>query len=126
MPNEGKLKKKLKAGEVVVGPFCTIPSMAMVEALGRGGMDFLIIDTEHGPIDISSAQDMCIAADNVGAAVGIDVDAQHLQGPGPGMGVEHFADDAAGADVEHPGAFGDLGKFPLKERIKALARKELG
>ena len=43
MPNEGKLKKRLRAGEVVVGPFCTIPSMAMVEALGRGGMDFLII-----------------------------------------------------------------------------------
>ena len=68
MPNEGKLKKRLRAGEVVVGPFCIIPSMAMVEALGRGGMDFLIIDTEHGPIDIHSAQDMCIAADNVGAA----------------------------------------------------------
>ncbi len=68
MPNEGKLKKRLQAGEVVIGPFCIIPSMPLVEALGHGGMDFLIIDTEHGPLDNKLAQDMCIAADNVGVA----------------------------------------------------------
>ncbi len=77
MPNEGKLKKRLKAGEVDVGPFCIIPSMAMVEALGRGGMDFLIIDTEHGPIDMQSAQDMCIAADHVGVAPIVRVGENH-------------------------------------------------
>jgi len=68
LPNEGKLKKKLQAGEVVVGPFSIIPSMPMVESLGQAGMDFLIIDTEHGPIDMESAQDMCIAADAGGVA----------------------------------------------------------
>ena len=77
MPNEGKLKKRLQAGETVVGPFCIIPSMAMVEALGHGGMDFLIVDTEHGPIDIQTAQDMCIAADNVGVAPIVRVGENH-------------------------------------------------
>jgi 4-hydroxy-2-oxoheptanedioate aldolase len=68
LPNEGRLKKKLQAGEVVIGPFCIIPSMPMVESLGHAGMDFLIIDTEHGPIGLESAQDMCIAADAAGVA----------------------------------------------------------
>ena len=68
MANRGALKQRLKAGETVIGPFCIIPSMPMVESLGYAGMDFLIIDTEHGPISMESAQDLCIAADAGGVA----------------------------------------------------------
>ena len=77
MPNEGRLKQRLQAGETVMGPFCIVPSLAMVEAAGHGGMDFLIIDTEHGPISIQTAQDMCIAADNIGVAPIVRVGENH-------------------------------------------------
>lgn len=77
MANNGELKQRLQSGETVIGPFAIVPNMSMVEALGRGGMDFLIIDTEHGPIDIQTAQDMCIAADNIGVAPIVRVGENH-------------------------------------------------
>jgi 4-hydroxy-2-oxoheptanedioate aldolase len=77
MADRAALKRKLKAGEVVVGPFCIVPSLAMVEAAGQAGMDFLIIDTEHGPIDISTAENMCRAADAVGIAPIVRVGENH-------------------------------------------------
>ena len=46
----GNLKKRLQAGETVVGPFVIVPSVTMIDTLGYSGMDFCIIDTEHGPI----------------------------------------------------------------------------
>lgn len=77
MPNEGRLKRRLQAGETVIGPFCIVPNLSMVEALGHAGMDFIIIDTEHGPIDIQTAQDMCIAADHMGVAPIVRVGENH-------------------------------------------------
>lgn len=77
MADRAALKRRLKAGEVVVGPFCIVPSLAMVEAAGLAGMDFVIIDTEHGPIDISKAEDMCRAADAVGIAPVVRVGENH-------------------------------------------------
>ena len=56
MPELGKLKKRLQAGETVVGPFVIIPSVPLVDTLGYAGMDFCIIDTEHGPISPSQPQ----------------------------------------------------------------------
>lgn len=68
MPEIGKLKQRLKAGDVVVGPFVIIPSMPLVETLGYAGMDFCIIDTEHGPITHETATDLVIAAQGSGVA----------------------------------------------------------
>ena len=68
MSIRGGLKKKLQAGETVVGPFVIIPSVPLMDALGYSGMDFCIIDTEHGPISQESATDLVIAAQGVGVA----------------------------------------------------------
>ncbi len=68
MAIRGGLKKKLQAGEIVVGPFVIIPSVPLVDTLGYSGMDFCIIDTEHGPISQESATDLVIAAQGVGVA----------------------------------------------------------
>ena len=63
MPDRGRLKSRLRAGDTVVGPFVIVPSMTLVDTLGYAGMDFCIIDTEHGPVDMQSAMDLVIAAD---------------------------------------------------------------
>ena len=73
MPRIGSLKKRIQAGETVVGPFVIGPSTTLVETLGHAGMDFCIIDTEHGPISQETATDLVIAAQGVNVAAIIRV-----------------------------------------------------
>lgn len=68
MLDHGRFKKRLQAGEVVVGPFAIVNSPIMVSALGIAGMDFIIIDTEHGPFTIQDAEMMCHACDAANVA----------------------------------------------------------
>lgn len=68
MADRGRFKRRLQAGEVVVGPFAIVNSPIMMSALGIAGMDFVIIDTEHGPFDIQDAEVMCHACDAAGVA----------------------------------------------------------
>lgn len=66
--NRGALKRRLQAGETVIGPFIIIPSMTLVDTLGYAGMDFCILDTEHGPLDMNTVSELVIAADGTGVA----------------------------------------------------------
>jgi 4-hydroxy-2-oxoheptanedioate aldolase len=62
-----ELKRKLAAGEVAVGSFAYLPSARFVELLGLIGFDFAVIDMEHGPIEMTMAEDMVRAAEVSGA-----------------------------------------------------------
>lgn len=53
-------KKKLQEG--VVGMFSKTEDPAIIEAAGFAGLDFVIIDLEHGPNTIRSAQNLIRAA----------------------------------------------------------------
>ncbi len=59
------LKRALNEGKVVFGPFMKFTDPAAVEVMGFAGFDFVIIDEEHGPISIESAQNMIRAAESV-------------------------------------------------------------
>jgi 4-hydroxy-2-oxoheptanedioate aldolase len=61
---ENLLKKKLQSGQIVTGPFLKLTDPAIVEIAGLAGFDFVIIDTEHGPISIQSAQNLIRSAEN--------------------------------------------------------------
>jgi len=63
---ENQLKRKLQRGQVVFGPFmlCTDPSFT--EIVGMAGFDFIIVDTEHGPLTVETAANLCRAAQKVG------------------------------------------------------------
>lgn len=56
------LKERLKAGEVVFGPWCVIPSSSVMNITASAGFDFVIIDLEHGPTSFEMAEGMCRAA----------------------------------------------------------------
>ncbi len=56
-----RLKGALAAGEPSFGLFATIPSIQTVQTLASAGVDWLIIDMEHSPIDVSSAHAMIVA-----------------------------------------------------------------
>ena len=44
------LKEQLEKGNTTVGTFQSIPSAAIAEIAGLAGMDFTILDQEHGPL----------------------------------------------------------------------------
>ncbi len=66
MVQENKLRKRLRTGETVFGPFLKLADPAIIEIAGSAGFDFAIIDTEHGPLSIESAQNLVRAAENKG------------------------------------------------------------
>jgi len=57
------LKKALRDGKVVFGSFLKFTDPAVVEIMGFAGFDFIIIDAEHGPISMQSAQNMIRSAE---------------------------------------------------------------
>ncbi|MCU0591798.1 MAG: aldolase/citrate lyase family protein [Desulfobacterales bacterium] len=51
-------KTRLTRGDVFVGTFICLPSPESAELFAELGYDWLIIDTEHGPYDVLTAQRM--------------------------------------------------------------------
>lgn len=61
--SKNKLRDSLIEGKTLYGPFCKIQDPAIVEIAAYSGFDFIIIDMEHGPFSIESAQNMIRAAE---------------------------------------------------------------
>lgn len=57
----------LEANRFVIGSFVTIGAPAVAEVMGLAGFDFLIVDTEHGPLGIETAENMVRAVELAGA-----------------------------------------------------------
>lgn len=66
MNDKQPIKKLLKRGETIIGPFARIQDPAALEILGHGGFDFTIIDLEHGPASIHQVENLVRAAKLVG------------------------------------------------------------
>lgn len=60
------LKQKLDRGDLVLGVSVMIPSPHAVEMVARLGFDWVLIDCEHGAIDLESVELMAMAATNAG------------------------------------------------------------
>ena len=63
---ENLAKMKLRKGGKLLGTFFSMGNPSAMECLGYTGMDFAIIDTEHGPFDTESAMGLVRAAESVG------------------------------------------------------------
>ncbi|WP_423801184.1 HpcH/HpaI aldolase family protein [Neobacillus sp. SAB-20_R2A] len=59
---KNKIKEKMLKGENTLGTFHVIGSAAAVECLGYAGLDYVVVDSEHGPFDVESAQTYIRAA----------------------------------------------------------------
>ncbi len=60
------LRDKLSAGEAVLGTFAVVPSAILIDVIGTAGLDFVVIDGEHGAVGFETAQQMVIAAESRG------------------------------------------------------------
>lgn len=65
-----RLKAKLQAGQCASAFMVTMPSVTQVQVLAASGVDCLILDMEHGPIDLQTLHAM-VAATRGSAAVPI-------------------------------------------------------
>ncbi len=63
MRKPNPLKAKLEAGEAVLGTWAMIPSAVTADILSLAGLDFIVIDSEHGSIGYETATTMAMACD---------------------------------------------------------------
>lgn len=56
-----RLRKLWREGRPTFGAIATIPSIQTVQIMARSGIDWIIVDLEHGPIDLGSAHGMITA-----------------------------------------------------------------
>ena len=55
------LKTKLRDGGTIIGGWLTIADPAVAEIMGRIGLDYLMVDSEHSPFDLQTLQSMLMA-----------------------------------------------------------------
>ncbi len=68
MIKQNFLKQKLVSGKIVLGTWMVTPSVILADIVSGSGLDFVIIDSEHGPINFETAQSMIIASENNGVS----------------------------------------------------------
>lgn len=57
------IREKLKRGEAVIGTWSNIPSPVVTDIIASSGLDFIIIDCEHGPLHFETAMQMMVACE---------------------------------------------------------------
>ena len=60
------VKEKLKKGEKPIGMFLGTGSAVVAECLGRTGIDYIIVDNEHSPVEAETSAALFRAAERVG------------------------------------------------------------
>lgn len=58
-----KMKAKIQSGQPVLGVSVMLPSPQIVEMIGALGFDWVLIDCEHGTIDVESVELLVMAAE---------------------------------------------------------------
>lgn len=67
------LRKRIKASELTLGSWITIGHPNVAEILANAGFDWLVIDIEHNPIDISMVQTLITTIQSKGVAAFVRV-----------------------------------------------------
>ena len=57
------LKARLAAGEPLLGALLRVPSEELVEMVAVSGFDFVLLDTEHGPADVTELRRHLVLAE---------------------------------------------------------------
>ena len=56
------IRQRMLQGESVFGTWCMLPSSFVIDVIARTGVDFVVIDMEHGTITFETAEEMVRAA----------------------------------------------------------------
>ena len=63
MTKKNVLKEKLKNGETVIGTWSSLSSANVISVLGTTGLDFVVLDMEHGSMSFETVENMVRAAE---------------------------------------------------------------
>jgi 4-hydroxy-2-oxoheptanedioate aldolase len=72
--DKGALAKRIRAGETTIGSFAGLGSTMAIEVLAAAGLDWILVDLEHGGGDEASIGDAAAAAGGYGAATLVRVE----------------------------------------------------
>ncbi|WIY82262.1 aldolase/citrate lyase family protein [Propionimicrobium sp. PCR01-08-3] len=61
-----KVKQMIEAGEHPLGTFFQLGNQTAIECMAYGGLDYVILDTEHGPYDVETSLNLIRAAKAAG------------------------------------------------------------
>lgn len=64
-----RLKQKMRKGRRVLGPWCVLPDINVMSVIASSGLDFIIIDMEHGPIGFDAVQTIAATVKSEGVAI---------------------------------------------------------
>lgn len=56
-------RRRLQAGETLIGLFCKTTAPEFIEVIGHAGFDFCVLDMEHGPANLETIQHLTRAAE---------------------------------------------------------------
>ena len=110
---ENKLKNAIAEKGNAVGTFLGISNAALIENISTSGLDYVVIDTEHGTYDLKDVSAMIRAADSKGLCPVVRVsDPTHRE-------IQHALDEGAEGiivpylrKIEDFRKVAELGKFP--------------
>lgn len=110
---QNKLKKAISEKGSAVGTFLGLSTPALIENISTSGLDFVVIDTEHGTYDLKDVSSMIRAADSKGLCPVVRVsDPTHRE-------IQHALDEGAEGiivpylrRIEDFCKVAELGKFP--------------
>jgi 2-keto-3-deoxy-L-rhamnonate aldolase RhmA len=63
------LRQKIRQGERVIGTFLKTPNPHVAELLGLSGLDFVVADREHAPVDLQALDMLVMAGRGVGLPI---------------------------------------------------------
>lgn len=114
MQAKQSIKQRLRSREPLLGFFIGLPSPALVEMIAWAGFDFVIIDSEHGPIGVETIEHMVRTAQGAGMAALVRLPHAHnitriLDLGADGIVVPHVSTAAEAAAVVDASFFPPLG-----------------
>lgn len=63
MKQPNRIKSAMRAGRKAYGYNLTFPSPWVIDILGKLNFDYVFIDGEHGPFDLTQLEDLCRTAE---------------------------------------------------------------
>ncbi|EKT81926.1 2-dehydro-3-deoxyglucarate aldolase [Rhodococcus opacus M213] len=112
----GRMKERLAAGEQLLGVLVRMPAEELVEMAGMSGIDYVLIDCEHGPADLIPLRQHITAAQLHGMDVLVRVGQNEpaliqrvLDHGATGIVVPHVDDAEQAADVVRTARYAPVG-----------------
>ena len=121
-----QIKQRMKNGETVIGTWNSFPSPSVVNAIGCAGLDFVVIDCEHGPMNFETAENIVRAAEvkNMDTVIRVPANKDHfilraLDIGSHGVQVPHISTSGATSAVVNSAKYSPVGERGLSPFTRA-------